>query len=207
MEKDRFVSLVFKAVVQNFSGNHLIKGLDVQTRMATETVLDFFSDLKSSLLFDEDVVVLGNYKKTQHPEWLFDLAWIKQSPSRSDGCALLKSVLLALESEWKFFEKVLDNARVDDDFKKLVQSRAWVRVWVSQSATDALAVRHIANCIEQSLAFDARLDGDCYIVMLNVWSEPRTVVIGWSVQGDDIVFLENELDKDVIERVMEQRRL
>jgi hypothetical protein len=83
-------------------------------------------------------------------EWLYDMAWLKYR----DGCLL--DAQLALESEW-------DTRRVQDDFEKLLVSRAKHRVMILDAKTQARADKRIDNLVQEIVRCELSELGDRYL--------------------------------------------
>jgi hypothetical protein len=89
--------------------------------------------------------------------WIYDMAWLTGG---DDG--MLVQLDMALESELRPGGRVTDAARIDDDFQKLVQARANVRVLLTLIANTEMVARHIENCKRQSTIFGGAISGDLY---------------------------------------------
>jgi hypothetical protein len=73
-----------------------------------------------------------------------------------DENGTMRQIPMVLECEFDRTRRHQD--RVDPDFKKLVQSRADARVWISTSPDNARL--HIDNCVEQIHSFSGTESGD-----------------------------------------------
>jgi hypothetical protein len=86
-------------------------------------------------------------------EWLYDLCWLSYADEISIG-----RIELAMESEW-----LLSLKEIRDDFVKLVQARARLRlmIWQSQNAVDFEA--ELDALKDQVRLFEDSQDGDAYV--------------------------------------------
>lgn len=80
----------------------------------------------------------------------------------------LKHQKLVVECEWK----LAPGDCVDDDFQKLIQARADLRLWISTSENTRAAAAHIANCEKQIRLFNGSQSGDSYILLYFTWDSP-----------------------------------
>ena len=90
-------------------------------------------------------------------EWLYDLCWISYSGHTNIGC-----IELAMESEWAPSPK-----EIHDDFVKLVQARAGLRlmIWQARNSKEMEDIRDVL--IDQIHAFAESQCGDAYL--LSCW--------------------------------------
>jgi hypothetical protein len=110
------IELATAAAFANFASN---------TKTArTQTAMTVFGDLGHDLGF---MVCCRkcNYGKRDDGEYLYDQFWYADHPTKK---GLMARVPMALEAEFSNSE-----AGIDNDFPKLLQSRADVRVWLWQS--------------------------------------------------------------------------
>lgn len=108
-------------------------------------------------------------------EWLYDVTWTMHKDE------MLRRQILVLESEWKHGVGVARNASIDRDFKKLIQARADIRVWVSTSHNEQLAESHIENCIRQIAQYSQSQTGDAYLLVIHTWSNQSTRIVKYNV--------------------------
>lgn len=94
--------------------------------------------------------------KADEGEWLYDLTWL-----RYDGDDHLLEVALALECEW-------DSKKLNEDFQKLLQARATLRVFIFQNARDALD-----GIIRQIEKFAGTMPGDEYLLVCYVEADNK----------------------------------
>jgi hypothetical protein len=142
--------------------------------VATSLIKHAFGELGKSLGYE---VFASNYQNANGGEWLYDLVW-----SRSEN-VFLKSIDLVMETELKPGGSVANAANVDDDFLKLVQARAFIRVWRVLIPNPELAALHIANCKQQIEVFDGSLVGDIYIFIVGVWSNESDIFEKYEFNG------------------------
>jgi len=92
-------------------------------------------------------------------EWLYDLCWISYSDDTNIGC-----IELAMESEWAPSPK-----EIHDDFVKLVQARAGLRlmIWQARNSKEMQDIRDVL--IDQIRAFKDSQLGDAYL--FSCWTE------------------------------------
>jgi hypothetical protein len=95
-----------------------------------------------------------DYPEAEDGEWLYDMIWWQGNQDNY----VLRNVMV-LESELRRSAKQRDD--LDDDFPKLVQARADVRVWISTSPKNAR--QHIDNCKKQIGMFAGGMPGDHYV--------------------------------------------
>ena len=87
-------------------------------------------------------------------EWLYDVIWCEYEGD------FLKSVPLAAECEWK------NRGHIKDDFEKLIQSRAAVRVFVFNGGYSENGAEVLANKLCDWVgAFEGRQKGDTYLLV------------------------------------------
>lgn len=100
---------------------------------------------------------LGHEKKFWVGEWLYDLCWL-----RYDEEDYLRDVELALECEW-----LIGKEDIMDDFIKLCQCRATLRVMIYQTWTLEDSKRLTDTLKDQIKRCDSSVDGDRYL--LSCW--------------------------------------
>lgn len=87
-------------------------------------------------------------------EWLYDVIWCEYKEKK------LKSVPLAAECEWK------NHGHIKDDFEKLLQARAAVRVFVYNGGYSENGAEVLANEIRDWVgAFEGTQQGDTYLLV------------------------------------------
>jgi hypothetical protein len=126
---------------------------------ATEKVKDLFAKLGKQMGYD---VKPNGKSDLASEENSFDLTW-----ERNSKTGILEDVILALECEWHIGKT--EAADVDRDFKKLVRTRARLRVWVAAISNPELAGQHIDSCKKQARAFALAEDGDSYLLIVFIW--------------------------------------
>lgn len=92
--------------------------------------------------------------KPNHGEWLYDVCWLdwkKKDPPR------LKQVVLAAECEWG------NDGDIYDDFEKLVQSRARLRVMIFTKKNEEAVNGMIDDLKACASGFEQRQPGDDYL--------------------------------------------
>jgi hypothetical protein len=119
---------------------------------ATKAIKEFFGEEGRGLGFEVD----GDPKD----QWKYDLAWW----ARGDRGLLIRMVL-ALESEWNDQTEYVDN-----DFPKLVESRAELRVWFCHATNSDAAREHVAHCKDQITRFAGSQHGDAYLFIIFLWT-------------------------------------
>src|ERR1700730_8631368 len=86
----------------------------------------------------------SEYAGADQPQFLYDMAWYEL-----DGRGYQLGQPMVMECEWR----TGSTAEADDDFQKLVQARADLRVWVAVSENALDISWHIASCEEQIRLF------------------------------------------------------
>ncbi|MDT9000764.1 hypothetical protein RQP53_15920 [Paucibacter sp. APW11] len=99
-------------------------------------------------------------KDAHEGEWLYDMTWSVLDASKYGN---LMRQPLALESEWQ------PDAIMDNDFHKLVQARAEVRVWVFTAANKVDVDSYVERCRELACGFAGSLAGDRYVLVGYEW--------------------------------------
>jgi hypothetical protein len=136
----------------------------------TAGIKKVLGDLGKSMTF---MVAASGYMGKSQGEFLYDMVWYRLD----QGYVL--SQPMVMEVEWK----VALTTVVDDDFQKLVQARADVRVWVGTSANQSDIDRHIANCQKQIWLFDGSQNGDQYVLAFFEWKTMTHVVQHLTISG------------------------
>jgi len=108
----------------------------------------------------------AHYPDTDGGEWLYDMLW---SHTEEDGDY---EQFMVLESELE----TTDTGAVDDDFLKLVQARADVRVYIAVCNNRETAHQLIGNCKRAASAFRGAVPGDAYVFAVWDWTTGRTSV-------------------------------
>lgn len=119
----------------------------------TQVVMDIFGKLGRDLGYRVSCHQ-SNYPTADDGEWMYDMTWWQ--PGKNNH---LVSMPMVLETELNRTSKQHDN--LDDDFQKLIQARADIRVWISTSPDNPR--KHIDNCKEQIQSFSGTMSGDQYI--------------------------------------------
>jgi hypothetical protein len=105
-------------------------------------------------------VSASGYPFADQGEFLYDMVWYEL-----DEAGFVISQPMVMECEWK----ICPTTVVDDDFQKLVQARADVRVWVSTSANASDIRLHIENCEKQIRLFKSSEVGDQFVLLYFEW--------------------------------------
>jgi hypothetical protein len=134
-----------------------LDGLNAQLTGRSACDKTWTKEIKSKL------VSIGNKKKLScyasgvagvtSGEWLYDLCWLHYSDETNIG-----RIELAMESEWRLSFK-----EVRDDFVKLVQARARLRLMIWQSKNTGEFKNELDALIKQIHAFDDSQHGDAYL--------------------------------------------
>ncbi|MGH7949076.1 MAG: hypothetical protein ACREQF_07630 [Candidatus Binataceae bacterium] len=167
MDRIQLANRVEQEAKDSFGGTRLVDFLRTGWRSATDSVKKTFCDLGRELGFQ---VAAAGYRGADQGEWLYDMVWYVLE----DG--LMVRQALVLESEWKHGVPVGQSVEVDDDFQKLVQARADVRVWISTSPNPQMARQHITNCKTQVAKFSGTVPGDTYLFIIADWTSASTIV-------------------------------
>lgn len=136
-------------------------------RFVTRKIKEVFGNLGNRLEYH---VAASGYPNGTQGEWLYDMVWF----ASLDG--LLSQQAMVLESEFKPGGSVLNAGEVDDDFMKLVQARAEVRIWLALVPNPDLTIKHIKNCKRQAYLFAGAMPGDTYIFIIYDWTTEITLV-------------------------------
>jgi len=133
----------------------------------TELVKRRLSELGKGLGF----TVLANDCGTDSCEWLYDMVWAAYeseptTPAQKTVAHFLTRQAMVMELEWRQGRPSREDRDVDEDFQKLVQARADVRVWMSRVSTRPSAEEHIQSCRKQIQAFSGTLPSDQYLFVI-----------------------------------------
>jgi hypothetical protein len=123
----------------------------------TQEIKRVIGDLGKTLRYD---VAASGYAGAHQGEFLYDMVWYEV-----DTRGFVLSHPMAMEVEYG----ISPISTVDDDFQKLVQARADVRVWVTTCAKLSDIDQHVANCIEQIGVFKGSLGDDQYVLLFFEW--------------------------------------
>ncbi len=113
----------------------------------TRQIKNRIGNLGNSLGFQ---VYCSQCKYDKNGEWLFDLTWTRETKHT------LKSLILALESEW-------NRSEVIDDFEKLLVARANHRVMILWEKTHERAAKLFQVMINEIKSSDLTIQGDRYL--------------------------------------------
>jgi hypothetical protein len=107
------------------------------------------------------------------PEWLYDMVWVAYeteptTPPQKMVVHFLTRQAMVMECEMRQGRPSRKDRDVDEDFQKLVQARADVRVWITRVGTRESAEEHIENCKKQIKAFPDTLPCDQYLLVILV---------------------------------------
>lgn len=136
----------------------------------TSIVKNALGNLGHELGFE---VCAAGYPGADEGEWLYDMSWFTLDHARG---GFLLTQPMVLESEWS------PNLIMDDDFQKLVQARADVRVWVFAAANADEVREHIDRCREQAQVFTGRTGGDRYVCAGFDWLTRTFVIESFQVE-------------------------
>jgi len=109
---------------------------------------------------------LSAYPDADDGEFLYDLVW---SHTEEDDAF---QQFMVLESELG----VTNTGVVDDDFYKLVQARADVRVYIGVCNRRETAQQHIINCKRAASTSSGAVPGEAYVFVVWDWTTGRTIV-------------------------------
>lgn len=101
-------------------------------------------------------------------EWLYDMIWYEEE--EREGKRLFTRLPMVMECE-NTMGPIAESADVKDDFQKLVQARADVRVWIHLAPSPEIASEHIKNCKRQIRAFSETAPGDQYVIAVLIYSD------------------------------------
>jgi hypothetical protein len=114
------------------------------------------------------MVSASGYKGADQGEFLYDMIWYELG---DDGFVLRQQMAMECENN------ISPSNCVDDDFQKLVQARADVRVWVSTAVNSSDIEQHIRNCESQIRKFYGSQPGDQYVLLFFNWTDRNDFVL------------------------------
>jgi hypothetical protein len=162
LDRRQLAEAVEKTARLAFEGGRLTEFLrGASFKPVTKTVKEVFGDLGKTLGYQ---VAAAGYRCADEGEWLYDMVWFT-----TDAGMFIQQAMV-LESEWGPGGRVQHAAEVDDDFQKLVQARADVRVWISACPNPEMTQLHIANCKHQARLFAGSVPGDAYVFIVYDWT-------------------------------------
>jgi len=138
----------------------LLMGRRIDWTREIKTVL---GDLGIALRYE---VAASGYKGASQGEFLYDMVWYQLD----QGFLIDQSMVMEVEY------LVAPLNCVDDDFQKLVQARANVRVWITTCANMSDVDRHVANCEKQIQVFRGSHDDDEYVLVFLEWLTNNCVI-------------------------------
>lgn len=138
----------------------------------TQTALTTFGELGHALGFAVQCK-RSCYPKADQGEWLYDQIWFVNHATKQGFLTCLPMVL-----ELEFSTPA---PGIDDDFPKLVQARAAVRVWLWQSVN---ARAHIDLCKDQIIEFGYTLPGDEWVFGVFDWLARKPIIERFTVTRD-----------------------
>jgi hypothetical protein len=136
---------------------------------STCTIMDIFGKLGHSLAYRVNCHSL-HYPAADDGEWMYDMMWYTEK--QGDRNKFFTSMPMVLEAELR--RKTKQGNEIDADFKKLVQARANVRVWISTSPNNAQ--QHIDNCKKQIQLFSGTAPGDQYVFAVYDWKSEKPII-------------------------------
>ncbi len=139
-------------------------------------VKDRLCELGKGLGFE----VLGSGCAALSGERLYDMVWAVYEPPFERPAPPAQTIVvhfltrqaMVMELEWKIGAPAREDSDVDEDFAKLVQARADVRVWMTRVRTLASAREHIEDCKKQIQVFPGTLPCDQYLFVI-LTGEPK----------------------------------
>jgi hypothetical protein len=111
-------------------------------------------------------VAASGYYRADQGEFLYDMVWYQLDR----GFVLRQPMVMEVDYA------VSPTNTVDDDFQKLVQARADVRVWITTCENLSDMDRHVANCEKQIRLFAGSQLDDQYVLLFFEW-DTRTCVV------------------------------
>ncbi len=168
MEYDtgQIAEILLQKATESLGGEEFQRRLQSGWRELTAYIKLIFGDLGRELRY---YVAASGYPGAGQGEWLYDMVWLVDKPN---GFMLRQTMVL--ESESLRGTRVADAARLDDDFLKLVQARADVRIWITACPNEDTASLHIKNCQDQACLFASSEDGDVYLFVIFIHSISQT---------------------------------
>jgi hypothetical protein len=113
-----------------------------------------------------------HFPAAQDREWLYDMNWWRLCRPQHVGAGkepYMRRIGMVLESEL-----CVSSIDLNEDFEKIVQARADVRVWIATSPNNAK--QHVENCKQQIGLFDRSQAGDHYVFAVYDWTERAPVI-------------------------------
>jgi len=135
----------------------------------TRDIKKIFGDLGKSLGYD---VAASGYAGALQGEFLYDMVWFV-------GGGVYEQILV-LETEL-FYRANEKSIEVDDDFLKITQAKADVRVWVSFCANAEYVRRHLINCKNEVTNQRQSLPGEEYIFVVFNAADRDVHIERWTV--------------------------
>ncbi|KWV56657.1 hypothetical protein AS156_04045 [Bradyrhizobium macuxiense] len=162
INKEQLAEVIEQKLAAYFAATPLITSLQRgRWALTTVAIKEFISRLGRDLEFEVSASGCSNAGQ----EWLYDMVWYEVA----DGYM----TRLALAGECELTSPQLP---VDDDFTKLVQARADVRLWISAPKNREIADTHLANCKRYAATFPGAMPGDTYVLVSCDWTDKITIV-------------------------------
>jgi hypothetical protein len=145
-----------------FGSNELATLIRNNRKEATRSIKKMFGEQGERLDYK---AAASGFPGRFDPGWVYDLVWFVPGEGKFE-------VAMAIESE-------LDTTSVtnfDDDFLKLLDSTADVRVWLTCGANSQLAEQHATNYLEEARRFKRMIPGTVFIFIISEWLTGTTII-------------------------------
>jgi len=159
-------SLVLNLKNSDF-GSRLNECMRIGRTPSTHHIKKTFGDLGKSLGYD---VAASGYVGATQGEWLYDMVWFV-------GGGVYEQILV-LESE--LLRGTEASVGIDDDFYKITQAKADIRVWVTDCANKKYVQRHLDNCKHEVASQRQSLPGEEYIFVVYNWTDSDVHIERWT---------------------------
>lgn len=171
VDREQLANSIKQELSSYFNTTPLIGSLKDQRRKSTtRAVKEFLCEMGHSRGFK---VAASECKGFDNPEWLYDMVWYELAEDKR----IMTRQSLVMECE------LVPDPQVDDDFQKLVQARADVRLWIACLPNEEIAGKHLDCCKRQATLFSGAVSGDIYIFVTDNWTTPKTSIEHFVVGG------------------------
>jgi hypothetical protein len=134
---------------------------------ATRSIKRTIGDLGQKLGYR---VAASNFPGHFDPGWVYDLIWFVPD----DGWF---EVVMAMESELN----TCGTAGFDDDFLKLLDSTADVRVWLTCVANPQSVEQHVTSYLKEAERFKKMIPGTVFIFIVFEWQSRTTITKRYTI--------------------------
>jgi hypothetical protein len=170
MDSSQLFAIVSDRIKFQFNGHYIQSMFDGTVDQkgsfsaATYAIKQAFSDIGNDLKYC--VSASGGIRGVKDGEWLYDLIWYLNDKDDKN----FNRLVLVLESELSPGGGVEWAGEVDNDFMKLPQARADIRVWLACIPNTETVQRHVENCKAFIRQYYHSQHEDKYIFIMHDWS-------------------------------------